>query len=543
MTVHRRTDGGRRRAIRLTLALLVVAGLRQALVGRAAPRAGEPGIDLERAGVPALQAAMADGSVTSEQLVTGYLARIAAISSGGPSVNAIRSLNPHAVDDARTLDRERQAGRVRGPLHGIPVLVKDNIDMAGLPTTAGSLALERSVPASDAFVTARLRAAGAVLLGKTNLTEFANFMTGGMPSGYSSLGGQVLNPYDASITPSGSSAGSGVAAAVGLAAVTVGTETSGSILSPSVANSLVGVKPTIGLVSRTGILPISSTQDTAGPMARTVTDAAILLGALAGRDDADPVTLQGPAEPVDYAAALSTTALQGARIGVVGNTPTGGTGVVLEAALAVLRAQGAEVVTATLTSGSLPPDVLTEEFERDLNAYLARLPSDAPMRTLADIVAFNLDHAADGTMKFGQTQLVASEAVDLADPATSSAYEAARTAALTASRSRIDAALAGGGLGALLFVSAGSAYIGAMAGYPSVAVPIGYNPTNGRPVGITLLAGPYAEARLLGYAYDFEQAAAVWRPPAVMNPSLFRNVRIEAPVDGASYLPALKVRN
>ncbi|MFN8423770.1 MAG: amidase family protein [Anaerolineae bacterium] len=407
------------------------------------------------------------------------------------------------------------------------MLLKDNIDAAGMPTTAGALALARSVPAGDAFVTARLRAAGAVILGKTNLTEFANFMASRMPSGYSSLGGQVLNPYDASITPSGSSAGSAVAVAAGLSAVSVGTETSGSILSPSGANSIVGVKPTIGLVSRTGILPICATQDTPGPMARTVRDAAILLGVLAGPDPEDPATLERREATVDYAAALSDTALAGARIGIVGNPPTGGTGQAYQTALAVLRARGAEVEEAVLQTGSRPPDILAEEFRRDLNAYLARLPADAPMRSLRDIVAFNDAHRAAGSLKFGQDLLVAAEAIDLADPAIYGAYAAARATALTASRACIDTALDAGRLDALLFLGSGSALVGAMAGYPSVAVPVGYNPNNGRPVGITLLAGPFTEARLLGFAYDYEQAAAVRRPPSEVNPSLFRGVRID----------------
>lgn len=525
---------------RVALLALASAILGHALLTAAAPGSPDLPVDLERATVAELQAAMGDGTVTSEQLAEAYRARIRAISSGGPALNAVRALNPTAVEEARALDRERAAGQVRGPLHGIPVLIKDNIDLAGLPTTAGSLALEQSMPAADAFLTTRLRAAGAVILGKANLTEFANFMTGGMPSGYSGLGGQVLNPYDASVTPSGSSSGSGVAAAAGLAAVTVGTETSGSILSPAVANSVVGVKPTVGLVSRTGILPISGTQDTAGPMARTVRDAALLLTALAGVDPEDPVTSESTAVAgTDYAAGLSDTALAGARIGLVGNAPQGGAGTVYQAALAVLRAQGAELVPATVDQGGLPPNILVQEFMRDINAYLSRLPTDASARSLAAIIAFNQAHAGEGAMKFGQTLLVDSQAVDLGDPATAAAYEQARTEGLRVSRERIDAALAEGRLDALLFVGSGSAGIGARAGYPSVALPIGYNPENGRPVGITLLGTAYSEARLLALAYEYEQAAAVWRPPSVVNPSLFRNVVIEMLGEADSFLPSL----
>jgi amidase len=260
-----------------------------------------PDLDLETAGVADVQAAMTAGATTGADLVAGYLARIEALDRRGPAVHAIRCLAADAGDQADRLDDERRAGRTRGPLHGVPVLVKDNIDVAGLPTTAGTLALEHSVPDHDAALVTRLRAAGAVVLGKTNLTELANFMAEQMPSGYSSLGGQVLNPYDVSLTPCGSSSGSGAAAALGLATVTVGTETDGSILCPSDAQSLVGLKPTLGLVSGEGILPIATSQDCAGPMCRSVADAAALLGALTGQD---------------YAGALRPGVLDGARLAV-----------------------------------------------------------------------------------------------------------------------------------------------------------------------------------------------------------------------------------
>lgn len=526
---------------RLAPGALAGALLGQAVLTAAAPHSGAFPVDLERATVADLQAAMTAGTLTSERLAAGYLARIRALSSGGPAVNAVRALSPTALEEARARDRERVAGKLRGPLHGIPVLIKDNIDLAGLPTTAGSLALERSMPVADAFLVTRLKAAGAVILGKANLTEFANFMTVGMPSGYSGLGGQVLNPYDASVTPSGSSAGSAVAAAAGLAAITVGTETSGSILSPAVANSLVGVKPTVGLISRGGILPISGTQDTAGPMARSVRDAALLLTALAGVDPADPVTAEGAAAAGrDYAALLSDTALRGARIGLVGNPPQGGAGAVYQAALDVLRAQGAELLPVAVDQNNLPPAILVQEFKRDLNAYLSRLPVDAPMRSLAQILAFNAAHRAEGAMKFGQSLLTDSEAVDLGDAATAAAYEQARADGLRISRERIDAALAEGRLDALLFVGSGSAGIGARAAYPSVALPIGYNPDNGRPVGVTLLGTGYSEGRLLALAYDYEQAAAIWLPPSVVNPSLFRHVVIAMPEEGGAFLPSLR---
>jgi len=241
----------------------------------------------------------------------------------------------------------------------------------------------------------------------------------------------------------------------------------------------------------------------------------------------------------DYAAGLSDTALAGARIGLVGNPPQGGAGTVFQTAMTVLRNQGAELVTATVDQSNLPPSILTEEFKRDLDAYLARLPADAPARNLAEIIAFNQAHAPEGAMKFRQTQLEDSQAVDLGDPATLAAYQQARAEGLRISRERIDAALTSSDLDALLFVGSGSAGIGARAAYPSVALPIGYNPDSGRPVGITLLGTAYSEARLLALAYDYEQAAAVWQPPSVINPSLFRNVVIESPEEGASFLPSL----
>ncbi|MFI7611247.1 amidase family protein [Nonomuraea terrae] len=483
---------------------------------------GRPRVDLETATVAQLQQAMSTRKITSEQLTSDYIARIRALNTSGPGLNAVRALNDRALEEARQADRERGRGTVRGPLHGIPVLVKDNIDVRRLPTTAGALALADSYPSDDAFLVKRLRAAGAVILGKTNLTEFANFTTNGMPSGYSGLGGQVLNPYDVSQTPSGSSSGSGSAAAAGLGAVTVGTETSGSILSPSVANSLVGVKPTVGLVSRTGIVPIAASQDTAGPMTRSVYDAAALLTAMTGVDPEDPATgTSGGVAGTDYTAALKKDALQGVRVGVA-SSPSGNQGAAFTRALDVLRAQGATLVQVTVNTGGMPPGILDYEFKRDLNAYLARLPRNAPMKSLDDVVRYNLAHADEGAIKFGQTQLVASNAIDLDDPAAKAAYEADRDNGIATARSRIDAVLAAEDLDAILFSGNGSAGIGARAQYPSVAVPIGYDPANGRPFGMTFLGTAYTEAALLSFAYAYEQASLEWRPPSVVNPSLFR---------------------
>ncbi|MGW4462660.1 amidase family protein [Micromonospora sp. NPDC004704] len=521
----------------LTAALAAVAALVATSVGtptEATNRARPFPIDLERTTIPELNEALNAQRITSVQLVEAYLERIRALNSNGPGLNAVRVLAKDAVDQARVADQDRRKGRTRGPMHGIPVLVKDNIDVKGLPTTAGALALADSRPGKDAFLVTRLRTAGAIILGKTNLTEFANFTTNGMPSGYSGLGGQVLNPYDVSQTPSGSSSGSGAAAAAALAAVTIGTETSGSILSPSAANSLVGVKPTVGLVSRTGVVPIAASQDTAGPMTRSVYDAAALLTALTGIDREDPITsTSSGVVGTDYTRALSTTALQGKRIGVA-SAPTGNQGVLFNEALDVIRAQGAEVVPVTVSTGGLPPGILDYEFKRDLNAYLARLPQNAPMDTLDDVVQYNLAHAAEGTIKFGQTQLVTSNNIDLTDPVAKAAYETNRDTGIAGARDRIDSVLRAQTLDAIVFVGSGSAGIGARAQYPSVAVPIGYDPANGRPVGLSFLGTAYTEASLLAFAYDYEQASKKWLPPSQVNPSLFRCSPLEGHSPGCA---------
>ncbi|WP_222721600.1 amidase family protein [Actinomadura sp. HBU206391] len=504
-------------AAAVTSSTLLTVGLGAGLVsGAHADSANKPlPIDLATATAGQLEKLLDGGKITSKGLTEAYLNRIALLNSRGPGLNAVRALNPSAVKDAAGLDAERKRHRVRGPLHGIPVLVKDNIDVKGMPTTAGSVALKNSYPKDDAPVVQRLRRAGAVILGKTNLTEFANFMTSGMPSGYSSLGGQVLNPYDVSQTPSGSSSGSGSAAASGLSALTVGTETSGSILSPSNANSLVGVKPTVGLISRTGVVPISATQDTAGPMTRSVYDAAAMMTWMKGVDPEDPATEAGaPYASTDYTRSLSTTALQGTRLGYVESADP-----VYAEALNVLRREGATLVPVTLGTSGLPPSILTYEFKRDLNAYLARLPQNAPMETLADIITFD-DANAQVATKFGQTQLTASQAVDLT--ADKAQYEADREAGLQQSRARIDDALAQNDVKAILFPGSGSAGIGARAGYPTVIVPAGYSAANRRPVGLSFLGTAFSEAKLLGLAYDYEQASHAWRPPSQINPTLFQ---------------------
>lgn len=454
-------------------------------------------VDLETATVEQLSHLLAEKKITSEGLTQAYLDRIAAL----PVLNAVRAINPNALAEARAADHRRG-----GPLSGIPVLVKDNIDVTGMPTTAGSLALAHSYPTADATLVTQLRRAGAVILGKANLTEFANFLAEGMPGGYSSLGGQVLNPYDTSQTPSGSSAGSAVAAAAGLAALTVGTETSGSILSPAAANSVVGIKPTVGLISRTGIVPIAASQDTAGPMTRTVADAAAALTAMTG---------------VDFTGSLSTEALRGARIGIV-NPPDRRE--LWDAAVAELAAQGATLVPTDLdTTANDDSTVLNYEFKRDLNAYLARLPSDAPIRSLADVIAYNRAHAQD-TLKFGQERALISEAMDLSPGSADTARHAAdRANDLADSKDRLDTTMRDNNLTALLFANADGSSIGARSGYPSITVPAGYQQANRRPFNITLLGQAWSEPTLIGYAYAYEQASQLRQPPSKINPTLYRS--------------------
>jgi amidase len=503
-----------------------------AAVSEPEPAEGPFPADLETATVGELTRLLEFGRITSAALTQAYLDRIEAVDVHGPSLNSVRALNPGALKEAKAADERRKSGGRGSPLLGIPVLVKDNIDVAGMPTTAGSLALEHSRPGEDAPLAELLREAGAVVLGKLNLTEFANYLTTGMPSGYSSLGGQVVNPYDASQTPSGSSAGSGVAAAAGLATVTVGTETAGSILSPAAANSAVGIKPTVGLISRTGIVPIATSQDTAGPLTRTVADAAALLTVLTGADPEDPATAENPLVGHDFTEDLSDTALSGARVGVVtSQVPDEGTDnrALWDAALAALEERGAVLVDVVLDAPTHYLDdssVLRYEFKRDLNAYLSRLPDDAPVKTLADVVAYNEEHA-DAALKFGQVLAAASQAVDLGpDSADTVKYKADRAQDLADSKDRIDALMREHDVTALLFPNSGSAVIGAKAGYPSVSVPAGYQAANRRPFNIAFLGQAWSEPTLIGYAYDFEQATELRRPPSAVNPSLFRSAAL-----------------
>jgi amidase len=522
--------------LRVTVPALI-AGL---LVVVATPRTAccQARFEVTDANIPQLQAALQAGQVTSRDLVELYLARIAAYDRDGPRLNAIRHVNAQARQLADQRDQDRQNGMGGGPLFGIPIIVKDNINTQDQPTTAGSAALEGSVPQDNAFIVKKLQEAGAIILGKANLTEFANYLTTGMPSGYSSLGDFVFNPYDPRtfpnqadggpmLSPGGSSSGPGVAAAASFAAATIGTETSGSILSPSNQNSLVGIKPTVGLASRTGIIPIASSQDTAGPMARTVIDAAIMLGAITAADPDDPATgVPGRTVYSDYTQFLDANALRGARIGIGGardllghlsyyNNPNAAQQAIIAAAVEQMRKLGAEVFLVEIKTADALAEfnssVLSYEFKRDLNAYLGTLPPQARVHSLAEVIAFNDAYWNQYRLRFGQVLARASQAIDL--EAARQQYLADRATDLRLARDEIDRMTAANNLDALLFGSNLGAAIGAKAGYPSVIVPAGYLSTTGAPYGVTFLGRAWSEPRLLALAYAFEQASQARRPP------------------------------
>ncbi len=473
------------------------------------------GLDLQTVTIPQLTKGLAKGRITSRELVDAYLTRISAYDG---KLNSIRALNPGAVRIAAKLDAERAAGRLRGPLHGIPVLLKDNIGTLDMPTTAGSIALEGSIPLHAATITKKLEDAGAIILGKTNLSEFANWVDLSMPSGYSSLGGQVVNPYAFATTPSGSSSGSGVAGTMAFAAGTVGTETSGSILSPSGANSLVGIKPTTGLLSRYGILPLAPSFDTPGPMTRTVTDAAVMLGAMAGVDPKDPRTEESAADTEgDYTGYLDASALDGTRIGY---NPDDGSPL-FDAALKVLEEQGATLVESdsladTSLVGLTEIAEIPNEFKASLNAYLANeTPDTLRVRTLSDIIEYNEQHP--DKVKYGQGLLIASDATPGVDNA---ATQAGARVTIESSKAAIDAALLAGDLDAIVAPGSTYANVGAAAGYPTVIVPAGYSANGTRPFGLSFLGTGYSEPTLIGFAYDYEQASKLRTPPTEANPGL-----------------------
>jgi amidase len=494
--------------------------------------------ELEELTIAELQAGMTSGRWTSRGLVERYLARIDELDKRGPAINQVIELNPDALAIADAMDAERREGRTRGPMHGIPVLVKDNIATRDrMQTTAGSLALVGSVVPRDAFIVQRLREAGAVLLGKTNLSEWANFRSTRSSSGWSARGGQSKNPYVLDRSPSGSSSGSGGAIAASFAAVAVGTETDGSITSPASASALVGIKPTLGLVSRSGIVPIAHSQDTAGPMARTVADAAALLGVLAGADPRDAITASSRAHrQADYTKFLDRDGLKGARIGVArarffGYHPHVDT--LAEAAIDALRQGGATIVDPANieTAGKFDEgewEVLLYEFKADLAAYFAELGPNAPVKSLADVIAFNEKHADAEMPFFGQEIMVMSQKKG---PLTTPAYRKA----LADNRRKagalgIDATLKKHRLDAIVAPTSGPAWLidlvngdtsggsftspAAVAGYPHVTVPMGY--VRGLPVGFSFVGPAWSEPTLIRLAFAWEQATKHRRAPSFL---------------------------
>jgi amidase len=508
------------------------------VIPRRAAEAEETPLAIEEATIVELQARMQAGELSGRALSKAYLDRIDALDRHGPELRHVIETNADALEIAAALDAERKARDARGPLHGIPVLLKDNIDTADkMTTTAGSLALAGSIPARDAFVAARLRAAGAVLIGKANLSEWANFRSTRSSSGWSGRGGQGKNPYALDRNPCGSSSGSAAAVAANLVAVSVGTETDGSIVCPGSANGVVGLKPTLGLVSRAGIIPIAHSQDTAGPMARTVRDAAVLLTALAGPDPRDEATSAARAHVAeDYASFCLDRGLAGARIGVArkffGKDPN--VDRVMEAALADMKKAGAVLVDPVdLETGKEYEDpefeVLLYEFKADLNAYLAALGPKAPVKSLAEAIAFNEAHRETEMPYFGQEIFVkAQEKGDLTTPA----YREALAKCRRLSREEgIDAAVAKGRLDAIVAPTGGPAWLTdlvngdhftgvssstppAVAGYPAITVPAGF--VFGLPVGLSFFGPAWSEPVLIRLAHSFERATGHRRPPRLL---------------------------
>lgn len=506
------------------------------LAGPALGARAQPPFAFGEATVAGLQAEMTAGRLTAQALVAAYLARIQAIDRGGPAINAVIELNPDARASAAALDAERKAGRTRGPLHGIPVLLKDNIATADrMSTSAGSLALAGVPPPRDADLVARLREAGAVILGKTNLSEWANIRSSRSTSGWSARGGLTKNPYALNRNTSGSSSGSASAIAANLAAVAIGTETDGSIVSPASIGGLVGLKPTVGLVSRAGIVPISHTQDTAGPMTRSVADAAAVLTAIAGVDARDVATrAEGrPASPIDYTRFLDAGRLKGARLGIVRNQFGGNDRVhaVIEQALAVLKAQGAVLIDPVELEnvdkyGDAEFEVLLYELKADLNAYLAEYAAGAPVKTLADVIAFNLKHADREMPHFAQELFDKAQAKGGLDD---KAYlDALATCRRYARAEGIDAVLAKHRLDALVAPTGGPAWLtdfvngdhyggsfstpAAVAGYPHLTAPAGF--VSGLPVGLSFVGPAWSEPLLIGLGHAYEQASRMRRPPS-----------------------------
>ncbi len=484
--------------------------------------------------IDTFQAMMEGGDLTARDLVEYYLGKIDSRDRNGATLNSIIELNPDVLEIADALDRERQESGPRGALHGIPVVLKANIDTADkMATTAGSLALAGHRPQDDAFFVAALRSAGAVILGKANLSEWANFRSNKSSSGWSSIGGQTKNPYNLLRNPCGSSSGSAVAVAANLASVAVGTETNGSVICPSSINGIVGIKPTIGLVSRNGIIPIAHSQDTAGPMARTVKDAAMLLNAMVAYDPGDAASAARPETLPDYAAGLDAEALRGMRIGVLRSYFGAGRDIrveeILEDSVELLKANGAEIVDPVNIDISdqraARYSVLLYEFKADLNAYLES--SNAPQRSLEEVIAFNKANADVVMPIFGQDILEESQAKG---PLSEPEYIEALAMIQSATRDGIDTALAEHDLDALIAPSNGPAWMtdhvngdaslgigsstfAAVSGYANVTVPAGF--VSGLPIGMSFIGAAFSEKTLINIAYAFEQSAMARRPPSL----------------------------
>lgn len=478
--------------------------------------------EIVEATIPEIQAALESGDITSKQLVLMYYERIADHDKNGLTINSVLEINPDALFIAESLDVERAIKGSRGPLHGIPVLLKDNINTGDkMHTSAGSLALANSFAGEDAFIVTKLREAGAIIMGKANMTEFANFMTNGMPSGYSSRGGQVLNPYNISTPTGGSSAGSAVAVACNFCTVSVGTETSGSILNPGNLGSIIGIKPTVGLLSRSGILPLSNTQDTAGPMARTVRDAVLLLNAMLGNDNHDAAmgTNVGKIHE-NYTVFLDENGLQGARIGIPRDyyfeELTDEQLALFNASVDRMRELGATIIdpadikTAREISYS---SVVLNEFKTALNAYLSRLGPGAPMRTLKDIIDFNHAHPVQ-TLRYGQATLIDAEYTSSGTQTEPNYLRHRATDLKLCKEEGIDATMKEYNLDALLFPADFGARITSRAGYPSIVVPSGYT-SAGAPFGVTFSAKAYQEPTLIKLAYAYEQHYKVRKAPSL----------------------------
>ncbi len=517
---------------RALLAALLGLALASPVAGAAAGGAA-PAFDVTGKTIAELQGAQLKGQVSSLQLVDAYLARIARIDRAGPSLHSVLAINPQARAQARALDRERAAGHVRGPLHGIPLLIKDNIETADpLPTTAGSLALADNRGGRDAPLVARLRAAGAVILGKTNLSEWANIRSTSSVSGWSATGGQTRNPYALDRSACGSSSGSAAAVAASLAAAAIGTETDGSITCPASMNGLVGIKPTVGLVSRTYVVPISHSQDTPGPITHTVADAAVLLQVMSGSDPFDPATRGADSHRPDAGAVNANTNLAGVRVGLMaapGALP--GVQALLANAVRRLTAAGAIVVEV-----APPPDgdklgdfeltVMLSELKADLNAYLASTPPAVTTRTLADVIAFNRAHSAREMPLFGQELFTRAEATSgLQDAAYVQALESSRR---IAGRDGLDAIFAAHQLQVLIAYTEGPAMpidpvngdainnsgpgnLPAIAGYPHLTLPMGM--VKGLPVGLSVIGPAWSDATVLSIGAACERALGPIAPP------------------------------